>query len=156
MDLTLLKKFLIDSNAAGYASGEEKKWIKEEDNSTSIVFISGDFKMHDNYFGGEPYGGREAVFYQGKPVWIMTYYGWVEQEVSDLKMIYSFLQEALKNMPDDAPFRGPKNFRQDDFEYQNSWQGELDRFSGEEKILKNGKEIYRAFYRGGLVDQRPE
>ncbi|KKT72747.1 MAG: hypothetical protein UW69_C0082G0006 [Microgenomates group bacterium GW2011_GWA2_44_7] len=30
MDETLLRQFLIDSNNAGYAGGQEKKWIKEK------------------------------------------------------------------------------------------------------------------------------
>jgi hypothetical protein len=50
-----LKQFLLDSNKAGYAGGEEKKWIKETDGSTTIPFLKGLFKSHDNFFGGVPY-----------------------------------------------------------------------------------------------------
>lgn len=37
--------------------------------------------MNDNFFGGEPYGGREVVFYEEKPVWMMVYYGWVAEGI---------------------------------------------------------------------------
>lgn len=33
-------------------------------------------------------------------------------------------------------------------------RGEVDRFSGEEKITQGDKLIYKANYLGGLVDQR--
>lgn len=62
MDKESLRQFLIDSNKAGYAGGEEKKWIKESDGSTTIPFEKEDFRSHDNFFGGEPYGGRIIVF----------------------------------------------------------------------------------------------
>ncbi|HPS40660.1 MAG TPA: hypothetical protein PLQ50_01485 [Candidatus Woesebacteria bacterium] len=31
-----LSQFLYDANQAGYGNGEQKKWIKEADGSTSI------------------------------------------------------------------------------------------------------------------------
>ena len=33
-----LKQFIIQTNKAGYAGGEEKKWLKESDGSTTIPF----------------------------------------------------------------------------------------------------------------------
>ena len=68
-----LIKFLIESNKAGYASGQEKQWIKELDGSTTIPFKKGEWHSQDNFFGGEPYGGRIVVFYKNKPYWIMVY-----------------------------------------------------------------------------------
>ena len=43
-----------------------------------------------------------------------------------------------------------------DFKYTNSWQGDLERFKGEETIFLRDKEVYRAGYLGGLVDQRED
>jgi hypothetical protein len=153
MDLLKLKQFLIDSNNAGYAGGEEKKWIKEDDGSTTIPFEKGEWRSHDNFFGGKPYGGKTIVFYQNKPYWIMVYYGWVEEGV-ETNPVYGILRNALKQMPIDYPFRGPKEYKEDEFIYTNNWQGKVDRFSGEERILQGDKLIYKANYMGGLVDQR--
>ena len=147
-----LKQFLVESNAAGYASGADAGWTKEKDGSTTIVHESGDFRMHDNFFGGEPYGGREVVFYQGKPHWMMVYYGAVEKGV-DQKEVYRFLQASLKQMPEDAPFRGPKEHEDGDWRYENEWKGEVESFRGDERILKSGQKVYWAGYIGGLVDQ---
>jgi len=150
-----LKQFLIDSNKAGYAGGKEKQWIKENDRSTTIPFKKGGWKSHDNFFGGEPYGGRTVVFYDNKPFWIMVYYGWVEKEV-EINSVYKVLRNALRQMPEDYPFRGPKGYKNNKYVYNNSWKGNVESFSGEEKIKKNGKLIYKANYLGGLIDQKRE
>lgn len=148
-----LCKFLVKAKKSTYASGDNSKNIKEADGSTSLIFIEDNFKYHDNYFGGEPFGGREIVFFDNKPVYIMTYYGRVNN-IEDINKIYSFLQKALTLIPEDRPFRGPKEYKEDNLEYTNIFEGEIDNFSGEEIIKENGQEIYRAKYIGGLVNQR--
>lgn len=153
MNKNALRQFLVDSNKAGYAGGEEKKWVKEKDCSTTIPFEKGLWKSHDNFFGGEPYGGRTIVFYEEKPVWIMVYYGWVEEEI-ETDSVYGVLKNALAQMPEEYPYRGPKEYSEGEYIYTNNWNGEVDRFSGEEEITQGDKLIYKANYFGGLVDQR--
>jgi hypothetical protein len=153
MNKKQLKQFLLDSNKAGYAGGDETRQIKEEDGSTTIVFEQGDWQSHDNYFGGEPYGGRTVVLYRGKPVWMMVYYGWVKEEVK-ADSVYEVLRNALLKMPEDYPFRGPQEYEERDFVYSNSWKGGIERFSGEEQISQKEKIVYKANYLGGFIDQR--
>ena len=154
MDIKKLSKFLIDSNKAGYAAGDSAKVIKNKDASSTIKYQDGDWKFHDNYFGGEPYGGREVIFFKNKPVWIMTYYGWVDKNVNDINIVYKFLQKALMDMPKKHPYRGPKMVKEGNLVYTNNWQGNIKRFKGEENIKKDEKEYYKAYYMGGLVDER--
>ena len=151
--LKKIKEFILEANKVGYAYGNESAFKKEIDGSTTIVFEKGDWKYHDNYFGGEPYGGREVVFYTGKPVWMMVYYGKVVPEV-DAKVVYPFLQEALREPAVDNPYRGPSHFISGRMLYRNFWDGELDYFFGEENIYIGGQHVYHARYAGGLVDQR--
>ena len=155
MNKQALRQFLQKANKEGYGSGKTGHWIKERDKSTTIPFESGDFKMHDNFFGGEPYGGREVVFFQNDPVWIMVYYGKVNAG-EDFAKLYKFLQKALLNAPDKMPVRGPKILEEGEFKYINDWKGEIEEFSGEESISKNGETVYNARYIGGLVDQQKE
>ena len=49
------------------------------------------------------------------------------------------------------PFRGLKYYKERDFEYFNKVEGNITRFSGLERILFKGKEIYRRIYHGGLI-----
>jgi hypothetical protein len=71
--------------------------------------------------------------------------------------VYGVLRGALMQMPEDAPFRGPKEYvdKGKNLKYTNSWEGNVERYSGAEKITKeDGTVVYEAFYRGGLVDQQ--
>lgn len=156
MKIKALKSFLIETKKAGFGAGDSKKWIKEKDASTTISFESGDWRMHDNFFGGEPWGGREVVFFKEKPVWIMVMYGSVNSSFNNFKTVYKFLQKALLNQPENLPLRGPKVFQESDFIYKNKTEGDLENFIGEEVIYKNNKQIYKTNYAGGLVDQRKE
>src|SRR5262245_13332009 len=102
MNIKSLRQFLIESNKFGYAEGDSKKWIEEEDKSTTILFENGEWRSRDNFFGGEPYGGGMVVKHlEGgiwQPVWIMVYYGRVVEDVSS-DLVYKVLRNALKEMP---------------------------------------------------------
>jgi len=160
IDLNQLKAFKKEAHGAGYESENPKNEVKETDGSTTLWYESGDWKFHDNYFGGEPYGGRTVISYKNKPAWIMVYYGLLDNKVSDVNEAYVFLRKALRAKKDPPvgeageSFRGPKEFSEGKFEYVNNWQGTLENYSGKEEIYLGGDLIYTATYMGGLVDQR--
>ena len=154
MDKNALKKFLMDVGKKGYSEVGDKIALGN-DGSKTILIEDGDWKIHDNFFGGEPYGGREVISYKGKPVWIMVYYGNVD-EVVNTRDIYPFLRKALALQPEEFPVRGPKELTERDFKYENNWEGDLDEFKGSEKILKDGREVYKASYIGGFIDIRQD
>ena len=151
-----LCEFLVQAKKAGYASGVKANKITEKNKSKTIIYKKGDFKYYDNYFGGEPYGGEEVVFLKNQPIYMMVYYGYVINEIKDFKKVYKFLQEALELIPIDKPFRGPKFYKNGNYGYRNWFQGDVDNFSGIEKIYFGKKKIYEAIYAGGLIDQRKE
>ena len=154
MDTKQLAKFIAEAHKAGYAAGEAANKVKEQDGSTTLTYGKGSWKYHDNYFGGEPFGGREVAFFENKPVWMMVYWGRVNESVKDFEGVYAFLQKALKLAPEKAPYRGPKEFTEGQFKYTNTWNGTIDDFSGQEEIYKNQEKVYEARYSGGLVDIR--
>lgn len=149
-----LRKFLIYCGKEGYAALQDEDEVREADQSTSITLTQGDWKFHDNYFGGEPFGGREIIFYKNQPVWIMVYYGLVDIGIKDIQPVYQILKKALVQIPAEAPYRGPKEFTEADWRYENIWEGNLDNFSGEEIIYHQDQKVYSTKYSGGLVDQR--
>lgn len=155
MDTADLVRFLLDANRYGYAAGQAARQRREADHSTTIVHASGDWTFHDNYFGGEPYGGRAVVFQKGRPVWMTVYYGRVEGPDAEVQAVYLFLQRALRLAPEDFPVRGPAEFCADAFTYRNVWHGDVQGFRGEETIHQRGGRVYAAWYTGGLVDRRP-
>ncbi len=151
IDKGKLKEFILEASRATYASGDESIKKKQPDGSTTIEFESGAYRYHDNYFGGEPYGGREVVFLDGKPLWMMVYYGFVHKGMEN-KEVYSFLIESLSNTTLEMPYRGPVLYKNNEWKYENTIVGEVDNFSGTEKIFKNEICIYEASYIGGFVD----
>ena len=148
-----VRQFLLYCGREGYAAAGDEVQKKEADGSTTIELVRGDFRFHDNYFGGEPYGGREVVFYQDKPVWMMVYYGLVLDGGNDVGPLYGFLRKALVAVPDEALYRGPQALADGNLQYTNHWQGEIERFLGEESITRDGQCVYQASYIGGLVDR---
>ncbi|EKD86174.1 MAG: Transcriptional regulator, XRE family [uncultured bacterium] len=147
-----LKDYLLQSAKEGYASGKFKTWIKEKDLSTTITNEIKEFRMHDNFFGGEPYGGREVVFREDKPVWMMVYYGKVTGGGPD--EIYKVLRKALSLPENEMPIRGPRSLNFENYSYKFSWKGTLGDFKATEKISLKGKELYSATFAGGEIDRR--
>ena len=154
MDQTALLRFLMDVSRRGYAAGRSAVKTREADHSTTIILEQGDWRFHDNYFGGEPYGGREVVFLGGHPVWMAVYYGQVDG--ASVGAVYSFLQLALREAPSDFPVRGPGAFTEGRFSYRNTYEGDVMRFWGQETIHEGERFVYSARYVGGLVNQRGE
>jgi hypothetical protein len=154
MDEAALLGFLLEASRRGYAAGRNATKVRETDGSTTIVYGHGNWTFHDNYFGGEPYGGREVVFFQGRPVWMAVYYGWVVGAGVDVERVYAFLQRALREAPAAFPVRGPDEFSEGSLTYRHAHNGGVENFSGEETIHDGGRHVYSARYLGGLVDQR--
>ena len=154
MDEAALLRFLMDASKRGYAAGQSAVTVREADHSTTIVVELGEWRLHDNYFGGEPYGGREVVFFRGRPVWMVVYYGWVKDENVTVESVYSFLQRALRERPAAFPVRGPDAFTEGRFSYRNAHEGGVASFWGQETIHEDERLVYGGRYAGGLVDQR--
>ena len=154
VDMGELARFVRDSHRHGYAASQGAVTRREPDRSTTIEHTAGDWTLHDNFFGGEPYGGRMVVFRRGRPLWMAVFYGWVEGADDEVTAIYAFLRRALLNAPEAFPVRGPETFMDGRLEYRNTHQGPLERFRGEEAILRDGRPAYVAWYAGGLVDRR--
>ncbi|MCK9417046.1 MAG: DUF5680 domain-containing protein [Candidatus Dojkabacteria bacterium] len=152
MELNELKQFILEASHNTYASGNEKIREKEEDGSTSVTYSKGGWEYHDNYFGGEPYGGREVVFFKKRPVWMMVYYGWITEGV-DPDRVYPILGKALCNSSVEKPYRGPDEFIEDESIYANDMEGDVENFRGEERIYDGEELLYIARYMGGLVDR---
>jgi hypothetical protein len=152
-----LRRYLLAAAKHGYADkANERTWTKQPDHSTTIQHAESPWSLHDNFFGGEPYGGREVVFYEDKPAWMMVYYGAVSPSVADVRGVYSCLQDALAQPDDQMPVRGPRSLEQGSRRYVATWEGNLGGFRGSERILEGNDEIYSATFVGGWVDARGE
>lgn len=151
MDKKQLSKFLVKAKINTYSSSGEGGEKVLPDGNKEFKFIEGEFKYRDRYFGLNFFVGEEIVWESGKAVWGMNYYGKIISKITSAKSVYQFLQEALKKVAGDKPFRGPNNFEQGDFEYFNKTEGTLENFQGEETIFYKKQLIYQLKYHGGLI-----
>lgn len=154
MEIEKLRSLLVTANASGYAGGDSRTWKKESDGSVSIIFAVGDLSYHDNFFGGEPFGGRAVVAHSGKSRWIMVYYGWVSLGTA-ADAVFKVLKAALLQTPSECPLRGPARFQDAGMTYENEWSGGLARFHGKENISDKTGQIYECRYSGGWIDAGP-
>lgn len=143
-----LKAFLMRANLP-HATGTAKT-TKEADGSRTIEYSEDAFRLHDNFFGGEPYGGRLVIFYKDEPVFLEVYYGKTSRPTNE---VYDFLREALQHPGEDNPFRGPAKYKKGNFTYKSSVRGNITDHTVNEYIYDGETEIYSAVVIGGLVDQ---
>ena len=146
-----LSKFLVKAKIATYASEGEANERVLEDGAKELTFESDGYNYRDRYYGFNPFVGEEIVWKDDKIVWSMNYFGKILSDVVSAKEVYKFLQSAMRQVKEDRPFRGPNNFKSGDFEYIDESIGEVHNFTGTEKILFKGQEIYRLNYHGGSM-----
>mgnify|MGYP001058510555 CR=1 FL=1 len=96
-----LAQFLVKAKLAGYASQEA---VNEK------ILDDGSHELTVN--------GEEVVFHGGKVTWAMNYYVEILNDAVPAKQIYGFLQQAMRQVGEDRPFRGPNRFQQGDLEYK--------------------------------------
>jgi hypothetical protein len=82
----------------------------------------------------------------------MTYYGFVDKKVTELWKIYWFLQNALKLISQENPYRWPKKYDEDNLKYENNFSWKIDNFTWIEKIFLDWKKVYEASYTWWFID----
>jgi hypothetical protein len=69
-----LNDFLVRAKAATYI-GSGRESVSCRSGSNDLEFHEGAFHYLDSYFGGSDFIGEEVIYFEGKPVWAMNYYG---------------------------------------------------------------------------------
>ena len=141
--------FLIRAKQHTYAAGGAVV-ASSRPHSKDLRYAEGSYLYLDTYLGDEDFIGEEAVWQDELPIWGMNYYGWMKAgEIPD--GFSECLKGALMAVPEEAPFRGPAEFRRGEFVYRCEWQGEVMRFAGREEILHRNVSIYELVFHGGAV-----
>ena len=151
--------FLVEAKKAGYASGKEP--ISYDDGSKGITYNKNDWRYSDRWRVRTDKGefpekieGEETIEFKGNSVWEsvwgMKYRGGTKKQ--HYKQIIAFLKKALLNVPREKPFRGPREFTEDDLVYENTAVGDIRFFGGKEKILYQGNTVHILKYHGGLSE----
>ena len=147
MDIDKIIEFLLVAKKSTYASSDNKT---ESCRTNSHDFRYQDntgYKYYDSYLGGESFSGEEAVWLHDIPVWSMNYIGRIVGE----NFNGDFLKEVLREVPADAPFRGPEIYTKGDYRYHCKVTGEFVWFQGYEEIFYMNEKIYECYFHGGAV-----
>lgn len=157
IDLLELKKFLVEAKKRTYAGGG-KEITPQRPDFIELEFRQGHWYYRDSYYGLFQAPGQEVVRFNGKPVWAMAYSGGMlpkyhGDEKFALKT-FGFLKKVMLRVTENEPFRGPRRYSENDYEYVNELKGDVTNFVGTEKIFYKGKEVFRQHYHGGLIIQK--
>ena len=139
-------EFLIRAKRATYA-GKGAETTSSRPGSHDLVYREGEHLYYDTYLGGERFAGEEALWISGVPYWSMNYAGRVTGE----NFSGDFLKEALLRVPEEEPYRGPREYTGGEYAYHCETEGSFEWFQGKETIDHRGKQIYECYFHGGLI-----
>ena len=138
--------FLIRAKQATYA-GKGAETASSRVKSHDLAYREGEYMYYDTYLGGEKFAGEEALWVADIPYWSMNYVG----RVTGGCFSGDFMKEALLHVPEDEPYRGPREYTNGDYSYHCETEGSFDWFQGRESIDYQGKQIYECYFHGGLI-----
>jgi len=139
-------EFLIRAKKATYA-GKGPEGLPSRPNSHDLKYKENNLLYIDTYLGGEKFAGEEALWEKDIPFWVMNYYG----RVIGNGFSGNFLKDALLNVPKDMPYRGPKEFKVNDYIYRCTVDGGFQWFIGYEEIYNGVNKVYECRFHGGIV-----
>ncbi len=152
-DFTLdqLTAFIVRAKASSYV-GRGPKSLSYRPSSHDLQFHDGDFSYLDSYFGGTDFIGQEIVYFQGKPVWAMNYYGRVlEPSLITGAETGQIIQASLAEMYQQGRFLGGFEHATNNGIYYDTNLGDVASFTGREWITRNAVVVYDLVYHGGLI-----
>ena len=144
-----IEAFLLSARTKTYA-GASAKAEPLMPGSVQYDFAEGDFSYRDTYYiGNGIFPGLETVFYKGKPVWSMSYYGdfsKMTEEQAD-----TMLRRALTDLWQTTRMYSHVEKDYTDFRYLCEGNGSLEKLDGTEEIWVGNNEVFHFYYAGGLI-----
>jgi hypothetical protein len=151
--LEQLNAFIVRAKAATYVGGGAKS-PSHRPGSHDLQFHEGAFSYLDSYFGGTDFLGQEVVYYEGKPVWAMNYYGRIlEPSMITAADAGQIIQESLSKMYQEGRFLGGFEHTTEIGTYVDASEGDVASFTGREWIVRDNVKVYELAYHGGLVKE---
>lgn len=148
-----LINFILRAKQASYVGGGEKL-LPYRLGSHDLQFHEGDWVYHDCYFGESDFIGGEIVYYQGRVVWGMNYYGRIIQPKSFTSAeAGAMIQQSLSKMYQSGRFLGGYQHSSGELTYTDTNDGDALNFTGKEWIEKDGEIVYSLIYHGGLINE---
>ena len=139
--------FLVRAKRAVFAA-DRTKFETSRPNSNDSQYVEGNLKYIDTFLGGASFSGQEALWKDDIPFWSMNYIG---RLLIDDFSVYNFLNQALRLVSEEYPYRGPMQYEDGDYLYKCTIDGEFNWFSGTEEIFYKNTKVYELVFHGGEV-----
>ena len=141
-------EFLVEAKKHTYAAkGAEVDSSRVR--SHDLKYEKDNLMYYDSYLGSNKFSGTEAVYENNKPIWSLNYMGRVLDKTN---FSGDFLKEALMLVSIDNPYRGPLMYKNGDYEYKMTLDGDFNYFKGYEIIAYKHKIIYECNFIGGVLE----
>jgi hypothetical protein len=146
-----LEAFVVAAKAACYV-GDGCVSRPCRAGSHDLRHRSGPWSYLDSYFGGSDFLGQEVVWHRRTPIWAMNYYGAILDPASISAAIAGeVIKAALSTLYREGRFLGGFRFAQGAFVYNDTSDGSVASFTGQEVITLQDRTVYRLHYHGGLI-----
>ena len=151
MNVEELNAFIVQAKAATYVGdGEQVEPCRL--GSHDLRFKNGRWAYHDSYFGGSDFIGEEVVYFEGRPVWAMNYFGRIlREDLITPAQAGQMIKASLSRMYRENRFLGGFEHTLEGFTYVDQNDGTLERFIGKESIRQGQETAYELDYHGGLI-----
>jgi hypothetical protein len=152
-DLSLdhLQAFIVRAKAATYIGGGPA-CASCRPGSHDLRYDEGAFAYLDSYFGGADFVGEEVVYFEGRPVWAMNYYGrLLDPSRITAAEVGQVLRESLSALYREGRFLGGWEYATARGPYADANDGDLTSFTGREWITCGSVTAYELVYHGGLI-----
>ena len=151
IDIDELNAFIVRAKAATYV-GDGEHADPCRPGSHDLRFSDGNWAYLDSYFGGTDFIGEEVVYFEGKPVWAMNYYGRiVRDELITAAQAGQMIKASLSQMYREGRFLGGFEHQENDLTYVDASEGNASAFQGREFIRRMQEVSYELVYHGGLI-----
>jgi hypothetical protein len=151
IDMHALNAFIVRAKATTYVGkGEHVKPCRI--GSHDLRFTDTGWEYHDSYFGGTDFIGEEVVYFDGKPIWAMNYYGRIlRPDLLTAEQAGQMIKASLSQMYQQGRFLGGFEHMENDLSYADDSEGNTDSFHGRECIRRGPELAYELLYHGGLI-----
>ena len=148
-----LNTFIVRAKASTYVGGGAKS-LSYRPGAYDLQFHEGAFSYLESYFGGADVLGQEVVYFEGKPVWAMNYYGRIlKPSLITAGEAGQIIQQSLSRMYNEGRFLGGFEHSTRNGRYVDSSEGDVTSFVGREWIMRENVKVYELVYHGGLVKE---
>lgn len=150
MNPTFLRNFIYRAKTS--VRNGLGKGYKLPSGEIKLIFQLGNLKYVNICCGKNKFSGREIVFYDGKPIWSLIYYGGIVSKELNLSKLYSFLKLSISQSFDERYFLKQSSFANKQFSYKDHNNGDIENFEGKEVVSSHGEVVYFVDYAGGLIN----